>query len=242
MPQPKQKPQSSKASRILLELGGFFKAFALFIYYKLTHPAEERWRTVALCLALSGTFWFLRAMTRPASLVVPFDVRIKYDKKKYYLPHRKLENFKASVTATGWDLAGIWVSLQSKPITYKPDLHKGYFKFKPGLLEDHLQNRFRRINVNYIVVPLDTLPVDSMITRDVKVQVIKTNDPTVGGFLNVCFFGPSEQLIKFPRRIDLTSLDPKAQKAGTVKSAFPKPWQEYICEAQRNQLLSNLMP
>ncbi len=241
MPQPSKKLAPSRASRALLELANFFKAFGRFIYYKLTHPSEERWRAVMLCLALSGLFWFLRSMAKPASYVIPFQVKVKYDRKKYFLPEQTMTDFKASVTAKGWALAGMYSTLRSSPVIYKPELHTGYYKFRPSLISEHLQNRFRGIKVNYVVVPSREFPVDSMVSRQIPVEFASEEGRAYHKTLSICYFGPSRQVSNFPRQIDLTNVKTTGHPAGTVKSVFPKAWQEYICAGQRGQLLANLL-
>lgn len=237
MPQPSKKAPRSRASRILHELGNFFKAFALFVYYKLTHPSEERWRAVAVCLALSGIFWFLRAMARPAQYVVPFEVRLKYDRRKYFLPEQPEGDFKASVTGKGWTLAGMWASLHSTPVFYRPELHKGYYEFRPDRIEEYLENRFRGVRVNYVEVPQQEFPVDSMVSRTLPVRFDSGAGTAFHKTAGVCYFGPSAQVENFPRVIDLS----QAKTHENIKSVFPEPWQEYICAGQRGQSLASLL-
>jgi hypothetical protein len=105
----------------------FFLALWQFVYYKLTHVTEEKWRVLAICLVLSAGLWFLRQMNKSYTTTLKVRVSFEYDAKRYKPESNLPAALWLRVTAKGWPLAMAAYSPRRPRLIIHPALEKGYW-------------------------------------------------------------------------------------------------------------------
>jgi hypothetical protein len=169
----------------------FFRDIFNWVYYKLTHAQEEKWRILAVALTLSAMFWFLRKMTKTYSTNMKVKMEIVYDMEQYVPLTPLPSSLWVNVTAQGWPLAIAAYSPNRPKIIVKPALHEGYFEVDNAIVTEKLRARFNQLTVNYLAQTPERYPFDSIVTRSVTIVSGLEQDTAIQWVGKVNVRGPS---------------------------------------------------
>jgi hypothetical protein len=125
----------------------FLRALWRFIYYKLTHVTEEKWRILTICLLLSSGLWFLRQMNKTYSTTLKVRLGFEYDATRHQ-PVKPLPNaLWLRVTAKGWPLAAAAYSPGRPKLIVRPALERGYWMADSAKVRKYLSPKMPGVRI-----------------------------------------------------------------------------------------------
>ena len=156
----------------------------------------------------------------------------QYNKQRF-VPKGKLpKTVWLNVTAQGWPLAVAAYGPTRPIMIIRPGLKEGYWRLNAAELKRQLQRRLSRVRINAVADTLPAVLFDSIISRQLPVQVVLAGGEVGRGY--ICYKGPSGKLAEFPRlykasrdslRLDGLSLP--------LRSLVPQAYARYICRGER---------
>ena len=208
-----------------------------FLFYKLTHAGEEKWRTLAICLILSGTLWFLRQMNKTYTTGMKVRLAFEYDPGRFAPQDPLPDAIWLNVTARGWPLAIAAYSPSRPRLVVRPALAGGFWMADSHKVRRYLQPRMPGVHINALQDPAEPYRFDSLVSREVPITVTLPGGRQAQG--QVCFKGWAARLLRLPRARRLQEASAGERLTIPLSRLYPSKWADCFCKDEVELRIEN---
>lgn len=170
-----------------------------------------------LCFSTAGTFWFFNALNKPYTTRISYPFQLLYSKDSLVMVKEPPAEIPINVTGGGWQLFKRTISLNSQPVSIRPENPVQTQFFTSANLLPAFASQLSDLNINYIAADTIFFKIEPYLDRILAISLdsgsigLKENfHITSPVFLepdSITFHGPSSLVEKLPETFVISLAD-----------------------------------